>query len=133
MFTTSLNTNERKLFLSLAFYISFLDGQFTFDEKEMIKSFIKRTRYEIPLSISELNKEELLEKFKKLKKSSARKIIIDLLYIANSDGEFSKNERDFIYQLAALHNMDEEEILSITQILQEINKLYFKLGNYVNN
>ncbi|HOP49895.1 MAG TPA: TerB family tellurite resistance protein [Ignavibacteriales bacterium] len=133
MFTTSLNTNERKLFLSLAFYISFLDGQFTFDEKEMIRSFIKRTRYEIPLSISELNKEELLEKFKKLKKSSARKIIIDLLYIANSDGEFSKNERDFIYQLAALHNMDEEEILSITQILQEINKLYFKLGNYVNN
>jgi len=133
MFTTSLNTNERKLFLSLAFYFSFLDGQFTFDEKEMIRSFIKRTRYEIPLSISELNKEELLEKFKKLKKSSARKIIIDLLYIANSDGEFSKNERDFIYQLAALHNMDEEEIFSITQILQEINKLYFKLGNYVNN
>lgn len=131
MFTSSLSTAERKLFLNLAFYISFLDGNFSFDEKEMIRSFIKRTKYDIPLDINQLNKEELLDKFSKLKKSSAKKIIIDLLYIASSDGEFSTNEKNFINELAALHYIDEGEIETISQLLKDINTLYLKIGNYV--
>lgn len=131
MFSSSLSTVERKLFLNLAFYLSFLDGTFSFDEKEMIRNFIKRTKYEIPVDVTQLNKEELFDKFAKLKRPSAKKILIDLLYIANSDGEFSENEKKFIYELAETHHIDETEINNLVEILQEINRLYFKVGNYV--
>ena len=108
MFLHGLTEPQKRLFLILAKQFVLADSKLTSAEERHLESLQSEVRAEVPGDAESYDKKELLASFDTAK--SQISIILELITLGYTDGEFSEEENQFIHELATVFGISEEEL-----------------------
>ncbi len=132
MFLNQLNNEERSIFLKLAIAIIKADGKL--EEKE--KLFVAEYSREMGVIDYDLNENieplELAEKIGKDSTDTVKHIfLLELVALANADGEFAESEKSLILSLLQKFGLAENQLNDCLKLLVEYNNISAKLTSFI--
>lgn len=132
MFLNQLNSEERSIFLKLAIAVIKADGKLEEKEKLFVAEYSREmgvTDYDLNENIEPL---ELAEKIGKSSTDAVKRIfLLELVALANADGEFAESERSLILSLAQKFGLAENQLNDCLKLLAEYNDVSAKLMNFI--
>lgn len=108
MFLHGLTDPQKRLFLILAKQFVLADSEVTSAEERHLKSLQSEVCTEAPGDAESYDKKELLASFDTAK--SQISVILELITLGYTDGEFSEEENQFIHELATVFGISDDEL-----------------------
>ncbi|MEM1973826.1 MAG: hypothetical protein QXN68_03450 [Thermoplasmata archaeon] len=133
MFAMLLNTEQRKEFIKLVYYLAKCDNYIHQKEKELIEHYL----YETMLSPDDVVMDEDSIDFEKLRnifnESRARKIVlIELVTLASIDMNLSSDEYDFILKLSEVFEIERKELDKFIEFGKRLVKIIEEANSLIN-
>ena len=116
MYLSTLSTNEKRLFLTLAFEVLKADGQISSSEARLIMSYAAQLG--VPFDKEDLNT-DIDGVISELQSSSARVkriILLELLRLSLSDDEAENNELALIGELSKVFGFDDQVLKEASDV-----------------
>ena len=131
MYLSSLNLQEKNLFLQATIHLSGVDGDFSETEKAVIQQMCKEM--EIPVDYqSRLSGEEIIKELSDIKSSVHKKIfLLEFMGVVIADGFYTDVERDLIYKFADAMSIKHELADNMTSLILELGDLYKKISKAI--
>ncbi len=111
MFLNQLNNEERRIFLKLAIAVIKADGKLEEKEKLFVAEYSREmgvTDYDLNENIEPLR---LAEKIGKSSTDAVKRIfLLELVALANADGEFAESEKSLILSLLQKFGLTENQL-----------------------
>ncbi len=97
MYLTLLDEKEKESFLGLAYNLAAADGNYSDEEKAMIRSYCQEMQFEFDDTKMVKETSELLNAINSGSNTKIKKIIIfELIGLAMADGGYDKDEKELI-------------------------------------
>ena len=132
MFLNQLNNEERSIFLKLAIAIIKADGKLEEKEKLFVAEYSREmgvTDYDLNENIEPLG---LAEKIGKDSTDAVKRIfLLELVALANADGEFAESEKSLILSLLQKFGLTENQLNESLKLLAEYNDVSAKLTVFI--
>ena len=132
MFLNQLNNEERSIFLKLAIAIIKADGKLEEKEKLFVAEYSREmgvTDYDLNENIEPLG---LAEKIGKDSTDAVKRIfLLELVALANADGEFAESEKSLILSLLQKFGLTENQLNDCIKLLAEYNDILAKLTTFI--
>lgn len=107
MYLTLLNTEQKKLFLNLAYNLVISDGNFSEKEKQIIKAY--SIEMEMELKIEDIDKDidRIIKNINLISGSREKKIIVfEMIGLAMADYNYADEELSIIKKTVSAFNLD---------------------------
>lgn len=132
MFLAQLNDVEKDIFLKLSSALIRADGKL--DEKE--KLYVAEYCREMGIANYDLNIEvELFGLAEQICKGSSNTVkrifLVELLALANADGEYAKSEKNLMVQISQKFGYGEKHLDECLKLLAEYNNISTKLNTFI--
>ena len=109
MFLSLLNFNQKKLFISLAFNLAVSDGEFSENERMVIKSYSAEMEMELKLEDIDLDIDHVVSEINSLCGVREKKIIVfEMIGLAMSDYHYDDGERAIVHKVLETFGLDAE-------------------------
>ncbi|MDD6487885.1 MAG: hypothetical protein PUF61_13170 [Spirochaetales bacterium] len=132
MFLNQLNNEERSIFLKLAIAVIKADGKLEEKEKLFVAEYSREmgvTDYDLNENIEPLG---LAEKIGKDSTDAVKRIfLLELVALANADGEFAESEKTLILSLLQKFGLTENQLNDCIKLLAEYNDILAKLTTFI--
>ncbi len=132
MFLNQLNNEERRIFLKLAIAVIKADGKLEEKEKLFVAEYSREmgvTDYDLNENIEPLR---LAEKIGKSSTDAVKRIfLLELVALANADGEFAESEKSLILSLLQKFGLTENQLNESLKLLAEYNDVSAKLTAFI--
>ncbi len=132
MFLNQLNNEERRIFLKLAIAVIKADGKLEEKEKLFVAEYSREmgvTDYDLNENIEPLG---LAEKIGKSSTDAVKRIfLLELVALANADGEFAESEKSLILSLLQKFGLTENQLNESLKLLAEYNDVSAKLTAFI--
>ena len=132
MFLNQLNNEERSIFLKLAIAVIKSDGKLEEKEKLFVAEYSREmgvTDYDLNENIEPLG---LAEKIGKSSTDAVKRIfLLELVALANADGEFAESEKSLILSLLQKFGLAENQLNDCLKLLAEYNDVSAKLTTFI--
>ena len=132
MFLNQLNNEERSIFLKLAIAVIKADGKLEEKEKLFVAEYSREmgvTDYDLNENIEPLG---LAEKIGKSSTDAVKRIfLLELVALANADGEFAESEKSLILSLLQKFELTENQLNESLKLLAEYNDVSAKLTAFI--
>lgn len=132
MFLNQLNNEERSIFLKLAIAVIKADGKLEEQEKLFVAEYSREmgvTDYDLNENIEPLG---LAEKIGKDSTDAVKRIfLLELVALANADGEFAASEKTLILSLLQKFGLTENQLNDCIKLLAEYNDILAKLTTFI--
>lgn len=129
MFVGLLSKEEKDKFLSLAYHIANIDGEYSDKEKEIIDKYKRETGLEFLRK--GLVASELIDYFAKKNNSLKKVILLETYGLILSDGRIDKNEVNIFTQMEEKFEMGERTYQDIKNLMQDFKKVYDKMDDII--
>ena len=114
MLLMKLKSEEKFAFLSLAYHIANIDGEFDIEEKNIIEEYCAEMGIEnIDYNINKFVLEDTLKQIKTLK--SQKIVLLELMILIHSDDKFHRFEHKVIENIANFYNISEQQLNLFSQ------------------
>lgn len=124
MFLATLENNERKLFLNLAYHAMGLNGEMKEEELEIYQSFQHECNLHNYKAADDTQAlESSISDISKLSREKKNAIFIELFGILLADDEICDAERDFMDQLTKAFDYEDFEVKRIERWVLAMNDL----------
>ena len=132
MFLGQLSTQQKELFIKLAFKISQCDGIFAPSEKQMLNQYCAEMSIPIPdYNVTE-SEDSLMQSIKECCDShTLNKIFIEIIGLALADAEYAEAEKIFLQKACAVWGIAPEKIDEVIEVLNIITDGYKMLERLV--
>lgn len=129
MFLSLLNTEQKKLFLSLAYNLAMSDGNFCENERVVMKRYSMEMNMEMNMEDVDKDINRVLSGISDISGVREKKIIIfELVGLAMADYNFDKGEREIVQKALATFGLNHEFGVFCEKKLTE----YFNLQEELN-
>lgn len=132
MFLNQLNNEERSIFLKLAIAVIKADGKLEEQENLFVAEYSREmgvTDYDLNENIEPLG---LAEKIGKDSTDTVKRIfLLELVALANADGEFAESEKTLILSLLQKFGLTENQLNDCIKLLAEYNDILAKLTTFI--
>lgn len=109
MFLSLLNINQKKLFISLAFNLAVSDGEFSENERMVLKSYSLEMGLELKLEDIDTDINHIVSEINNLCGVREKKIIIfEMIGLAMSDDHYDDEERAIVRNALETFELDSE-------------------------
>ena len=131
MYLALLNSDEKEMFLGLAYNLATVDGDYSDEEKNVIIGYCQEMQCEFDEKTMIKPNEHILNKINAISDKRAKKIVIfELIGLAMADGKYDDNERELLKKLAEGFNIElsflkkcENELDRYIEFQVQLNKL----------
>ena len=129
MFLTMLNTEQKKLFISLAYNLASSDGDFSEDERLAIKSYSVEMGMKFKIEEVDTDINCVISEINKISGVREKKIIVfEMIGLAMSDNNYDDCEREIVCKVLKIFGLDAEFGVFCEKKLTEYLKLQEELN-----
>lgn len=129
MYLSLLNTEQKKLFLSLAYNLATSDGDFSENERQVIKSYSVELEMELNLKDVDRDLSRVIQNINLICGFREKKIIVfEMVGLAMADYSFDTGERAIVKKAISVFDLDSDFGDYCENKLTE----YFNLQNDLN-
>ena len=129
MYLSLLNTEQKKLFLSLAYNLAASDGDFSENERQAIKSYSVEMDMELKMEDVDRDLSRVIQNINQICESREKKIIVfEIIGLAMADYNFDDGERATVKKAISIFGLDSDFGDYCENKLTE----YFNLQNDLN-
>lgn len=129
MFLSFLSTNQKKLFISLAYNLAVSDGDLSENERTAIKSYSMEMGMEFEFEDVNTDIEYVVSELNKLSGIREKKIVIfELIGLAMSDCNYDDGERKIVRKILKIFGLDiefgvfcEKKLAEYLNLQEELN------------
>ncbi len=117
MFLNQLSQKEKEAFLSLSVHAANANGIFAAEEKILIQDYCKEMDIPSFDESSAMNMDQALEVFEESSIHIKRIVLLELLGLIFSDGEYDITEKQFVFQAAEKLNISKAEADELSKLI----------------
>lgn len=129
MYLATLNSEEKKLFLSLAYHLASSDGNYSFEEEVMILGYCNEMGISFGKELISKDLDYIFKEFMEKSSLQTKKIIVfEAIGLAISDKKYDAEEREMILKMQDLFHIEKTFVENCERILDE----YIEFQNRVN-
>lgn len=129
MFLSLLNTEQKKMFLSLAYNLATSDGDFSENERLLIKSYSVEMNMELKIEDVDKDINHVVSRINDICGIKEKKIIIfEIIGLAMADYNYDDGEYEIVQKALSVFELDSEFGIFCEKKLSE----YFSLQEEIN-
>lgn len=118
MFLNQLSDKEKNAFISLSIHASKSNGVFAEEEKTMIQEYCREM--DIPLFDADdaISMDEIVDVFKKSELTIKKIVLLEILGLVYSDGEYDDSEKGFVREYAKEIGLTDADVEKQTEAVK---------------
>ena len=127
MFLNQLSENEKNAFISLSVHASKANGVFADEEKDIIQEYCREMGIAFFDADTAIPMEEIISVFKESETKIKRIVLLEILGLVYSDGEYDDSEKGFVREFTEKIGLKEEDLnkqtIAIKEYLEALKKV----------
>lgn len=129
MFLSLLNTDQKKLFISLAYNLASSDGDFSENERMAIQSYSMEMGMELKLEDVDTDLDHVISEVNTLCGVREKKIVVfEMIGLAMADDNYDDGERKIVHKVLEICGLDaefgdycEKKLVEYLDLQEELN------------
>lgn len=132
MYLSSLSKNEKKLFLQACLHVSCADGNFSPDEKTVIKQLCQEM--EIPVSFEQtMSFDNVIDELSLSNNQRNKRIFIfELAGVVMADNVCEDSEKEMMYKIAEKLNINTDFVDEAIDKITRLINFYQEIGEFIS-
>jgi len=118
MFLNQLSENEKNAFISLSVHVSNANGAFVDEERAMVQEYCKEMGILFFDAEKTISLDETISVFKDSNVRIKKIVLLEILGLAYSDGEFDNSEKGFIKEYAKKIGLSDNDVDKQTEVIK---------------
>lgn len=132
MYLSILTTEQKKLFLDLAYNLAISDGDFSEYERQILKSYSIEMEMKVKMEDFDTNIDSIINNLNSICKAREKKIIIfEIIGLAMIDHHFDNCEKEIVRKALSVFELEEDFVKYCERKLTEYFKLQDELNKYI--
>lgn len=119
MFLNRLSNEEKKAFIGLSVYAAMCNGDFHDKEKDMIEEYCKEMGIAFFDAENITSLSEIINLYSKSETATKRIVLMELLGLMYTDGNFDDKEKEFVKKIAQGIGLNQHDIDVQQKVLQK--------------